>query len=108
MKLNMHERRTLLELLPEKSDYAGMKEIRRTREICALSVEEIQKHGKKQADGQYLIPPDKMLSVQKEIPLGEWMTETVRDTLRKMNEKKELEDKFVSLFEKFVVNYQQY
>lgn len=108
MKLNLQERLVLLELLPEKSDYAGMKEVRRTRELCSFSAEEVKEHGAKQDDGQYRITPGKMVSVINEIPMGEWITETVRDVLRKRNDKRELEEKFMSLYEKFIVNYQQY
>lgn len=108
MQLNFQERTALLELLPQKEDYAGMKEIQRAREELSISGEEVKKYGEKQEDGNYRIAFAKTVGAIKEIPMGEWLTEKIRDLLRKKNEKHDLEDKFISLFEKFVVNYQQY
>lgn len=108
MKLAFHERLALLDLLPAKEEYAGLKEIRRVREECSISGEEAKQFGDKQEDGSWRIDFSKTAGVLKEVPMGEWMTEKIRDILRKKNEKKELEEKLMSLFEKFVVNYQQY
>lgn len=108
MQLNFQERVALLKLLPEKEDYAGMKEIRRARETLAISGEEAQKYGEKADGGAFNINFQKTMGVLKEVPMGEWLTEKIRDILRVMNEKHALEDQFISLFEKFVVNYQQY
>ena len=55
MKLTFHERVALLELVPAQEDYAGLKEIRRLRETCAISGEEAQKYGDKQPDGGWII-----------------------------------------------------
>jgi len=108
MELNFQERVALLKLLPEKEDYAGMKEIRRARETLAISGEEAKKYGEKTKEGGFNINFAKTAGVMKEVPMGEWLTEKTRDTLRVMNEKHALEEQFVSLFEKFVANYQQY
>ncbi|HKZ80743.1 MAG TPA: hypothetical protein VJ124_20880 [Pyrinomonadaceae bacterium] len=108
MKLTFHERVALLELVPAQEDYAGLKEIRRLRETCAISGEEAQKYGDKQPDGGWIINFNKTAGTTKEVPIGEWMTEKIRDILRKKDEKHQLEEKLMSLYEKFIVNYQQY
>ena len=108
MKLTFQERMALLDLVPQKEDYAGLMEIRRLREACSISGEEAKKYGEKLEDGSYRIDFNKTQGVQKEVPMGEWMTEKIRDILRRKEEKRELEDKLMSLFEKFVVNFRQY
>ncbi|HKZ77721.1 MAG TPA: hypothetical protein VJ124_05305 [Pyrinomonadaceae bacterium] len=108
MKLTFQERVALLELVPAQEDYAGLKEIRRLRETCAISGEEAKKYGEKSPDGTWRIDFNKTAGVTKEVPIGEWMTEKIRDILRKKDEKHQLEEKLLSLFEKFIVNFQQY
>src|SRR3990170_7410242 len=98
MKLSFQERIALLDLLPQKEDYAGMKEIRRLRESLAISAEEAQEYGDKQADNSWRIDFNKTAGVEKDVPIGEWMTEKIRDILRKKDEKHDLEDKLIFLF----------
>lgn len=108
MKLTFQERVELLALVPTHEGYAGLKEIRRLREACSITGDEAKQYGDKTADGTYRLDFGKTAGIVKEIPIGEWMTEIIRDTLRKKDEIYQLEEKHMSLFEKFVVSYQQY
>lgn len=108
MQLNFQERVVLLSLLPEKEDYVGMKEVRRARESLAISGEEAKKYGDKMEDGNYNIDFRKTANIFVDIPFGEWLTEKIRTILRLLDEKHQLEERHMSLFEKFVANYNQY
>ena len=37
--------------------------------------------------------------------MGEWMTNIIRDNLRKLNEKHKLKEEYLSLYQKFIVAY---
>ena len=106
MKLEVHERIVLLELLPKEGDYAGMKAIRRAREMIGFTPEERDFFELRNDGGQ--IQWNTLRASEKigDIPVDEYITNLIRDALSALNKKKGLEDKHMSLFEKFIVMYQ--
>ena len=112
MILEVYERLALLDLLPKEDTYAGMKSIRRAREVLSLTSEEaIELEFKATPDesGQKMnvfLNPEKALKAAKEIPLDEYITNKIRTLLADLEKKGKLNDQTFSLFEKFVVTYQ--
>ncbi len=106
MKFFLVERMLLLELLPTEGDYAALKELRKTREMLGLTADEEKKFNVKHEDGMMTWNPEGN-SVERDIPLSEWATTTFQEELRKRNTEKKLDNRTFSLYEKFVVAYDQ-
>lgn len=112
MLLEVHERLALVTLLPKKGDYAALKTIRRCREMLSFTPEELAfyeiKNGVNPETGkpQVVWNPQKAAEMVKDIPIDEYMTNLFRNALAEMNKKGELNEDFISLYEKFVVIYQ--
>jgi hypothetical protein len=110
MKLEIHERLALMELFPLESDYAGWKEIRIARENISLTPEEelfIELRTVELPNGgkQLHWNTQKALDAVKDIPLSEYITGLFRKKLSELEKKQKLNEKYFSLFEKFVVSY---
>lgn len=106
MKLNVHERMILVPLLPEEESFAGMGEIVRLKLTLQLTGEEadelvIDKDGRQQLDVV------KASAHIKEIPISEWMMKQIKGILRKLDDAKKLKENQLSLYEKFVMDYDQ-
>jgi hypothetical protein len=106
MKLALMERLVALELLPKEDDWAGMKEVRKAREILAFSDEELKKfeitqeggYVKWNSDGQaYLV----------DLPLSEWITTKIQSSLRQKNAEKKLTERDMPIYQKFIIDYDQ-
>jgi hypothetical protein len=106
MQLTINERFRLLELMPEKSSYAGIKEIYRTSMNLSLTAGEAQELDGKHGDGKIQWDTEKALAMSKDVPMGEWMYETFRIILREMDDNDELGPVDISLFEKFILDYE--
>lgn len=110
MELTLAERRVVMDYLPAKEDYKGLKEIRKARENLAWTGEELMeanKHTQDTGDGKRIYEPAYMESVVVDIPLTEWVTELIRDILRDKAKKHELMEKDFTPYEKFIVDYDQ-
>jgi len=109
MILEVYERMALLDLLPKEDNYAGMKSIRRAREVLGLTVEEAKELDYKtvEKDGrlQVFLNPEKAMEAAKDIPLDEYVTNKIRTLLSDMEKKSKINDQNFSLFEKFVITY---
>lgn len=107
MKLDIHERFALLELLPKQGDYAGLKAIRKAREIIGFSQEEIEFYQLKRNkdNGQWAWDTVRASQRVLDAPLEEYVIDTVRILLRKMDEGKMMTELYMSLYEKFIINY---
>lgn len=110
MKLGVHERMTLVTLLPIKGDYSALKTIRRAREMLSFTPEEIKfyeiesvvgPNGKPQTNWN----PEKATQKIKDCPVDEYTTNFVRNKLAEMNNSGELTEQYMSLYEKFVIAY---
>jgi len=109
MILEVYERLALLDLLPKEDTYAGMKSIRRAREVLGLTPEEAKELDYKpiEKDGklQVFLNIEKAMKAAREIPLDEYITNKIRTMLADLEKKGKLNDQTFSLFEKFVVTY---
>lgn len=106
MQLTVHERLKLLELMPEKSTYAGIREIHRTTLLLMLTNDEVIEIEAKHEGGVLQWNQDKALTLIVDIPMGEWMTEIIRGVLREKDREGDLSPAEISLFEKFILDYE--
>ena len=106
MKLFLVERMLLLELLPTEGDYASLKELRKTREMLGPTADEVKKFNVKQEEGRVSWDPEGN-TAERDIPLSEWATTTFQEELRKKNSAKKLDNRTFSLYEKFIIAYDQ-
>ena len=107
MKLHISERIMLLEFLPKEGDYAALRELRKAREALAFTPEEKQMIGFIQEGGIARWDAEKGSSLIVDIPLSEWTTTTIQEELRKRNKEKKLTERELTLYEKFIVAYDQ-
>jgi hypothetical protein len=106
MRLSVPERLKLLELLPPKESYKGMMEIQRLGMVLSLTGEEAEQiEVKHTEDGRITWNQDKALGLIVDIPMGEWMTNLIRQALREKDREGDLEVTELTLFEKFILDY---
>ncbi len=107
MKLTVGERLTLLGLLPDESNFAGVKEIFRLRTLLGLTDEESATiEVVPLPDGRIQWDQEKALGLIKDIPMGEWITEVIRGELRDLDKDYQLRVEVMSLYEKFILDYE--
>ena len=100
MKLTVLERLMIQNLLPEKGSFTNLKLVRVAREL--LSFDELENKALNfQQDGEQLRWEDNAVG-EKEIVLGEVVSEMVKKTLKELDEKEELKPEQFTLYEKFV------
>ena len=105
MRLEVHERIALLSILPTKGDYAGLKTIRRAREMISFSPDEIKFYELVQDGGQTKWSTAKASEQIKDVPVDEYTTNVIREKLAELNTKDELTEQYMSVYEKFVIDY---
>ena len=105
LKLEVHERLALLNLLPTKSSYAGLKSVRKAKEIISFTPEEVEYYELAHDDGQTKWSSAKAVQRVLDAPMEEYIVDLVRQKLSEMEKKKELTDQYLSLYEKFVIAY---
>jgi len=111
MKLEVHERIALLQILPTEGDYAGLKSLRRAREMIGFTQDEIKFYELTVGTNDKGEPvtnwnPTKAQEQIKDIPVDEYITHLIRDKLSQINNAGKLTENTMSLYEKFVVMYQ--
>ena len=106
MKLNVLERLRLLEIMPEESTYSGIKDIYMTNLLLNLTGDEAEEIDAVHKDGVITWNVDKAMGLIVDIPMGEWMTNTIRLVLREMDHKGDLNAAEITLFEKFIMDYE--
>jgi hypothetical protein len=104
MKLSLAERLLVKELLPKEDDWAGVKEIRKAREILSFTPEEMEKYGIVQ-EGQMIKWSVDGNSYESDLPMSEWITTQIQEVLRKKNKEKKLSERDISVYQKFIVDY---
>lgn len=106
MLLSVRERLGLLELLPREENYAALKELRKAREIIALTPDEIQEFNYVEtpagSGGRVSITWDTEAEKDSDIPISEYVTNIIKSTLTQLNQDKKLSDQTYNLYEKFV------
>ena len=107
MKLYIPERLLLLGMLPKEGDYAALKELRRGKEILAFTPQESQDYEIVQHEGGRIPWNAEGNSYMADLPLSLWLSTVVQEELRKLNKEKKLTERELSLYEKFIVAYDQ-
>ncbi len=111
MKLEVHERIALLQLLPTSGSYAALKTIRRAREMITFTPKELAFYeivagagpdGKPVTNWNPLKAKEKI----KDIPVDEYTTNLIQKELADLEMNKKLTEQTISLYQKFVVMYQ--
>jgi len=100
MLLKVLDRLTLLGLLPEKGDFLTLKIVRKLREDLSFSEDEIQNLGIRQEEER--IYWDQFADNGKDVQIGEKATDIIVDSLKKLNEQKQLTPQHMNLYESFV------
>lgn len=111
MKLEVHERIALLQLLPTEGGYAGFKALRRAKEMLSFDKKEIEFYEIESGIGPggnsfTNWSPVKAMEQIKDVPIDEYVTDIIRKTLSDLEAKGKLNEQTISLYEKFVVMYQ--
>jgi hypothetical protein len=100
MKLSVAERVNLLSILPAQGDYATLKILNQLRMGLALTEKEFKKWGIVSE------PENRRIRWEEngvaEIPIGEFATGIIVDTLRDLEKKKQLNIELLDLYEKFI------
>lgn len=106
MKLSIVERLLLLEMLPKQGDFAALKELRQAKEVVSFTGAELVEHEIVNDNGRvsWKVESDEY---EIDIPLSAWITSQIQDQLRKLNDEKKLQDNHFTLYEKFIVSYDQ-
>lgn len=110
MRLEVHERLALLTLLPGEGDYAALKTIRRAREMLSFSPEEMTFYEIKSAVGADGKPQTnwssrKAAEAVKDVPVDEYTVNVIREKLAAMNKTRKLTEQYMSVYEKFILDY---
>ena len=106
MKLNVIERLRLLEIMPEESTYEGIKDIHMTNLLLNLTGDEADAIDAVHKEGIITWNADKAMGLIVDIPMGEWMTNTIRVVLREKSHEGDLNAAEITLFEKFIMDYE--
>lgn len=106
MKLTIPERLKLLEIMPSSSTYEGIKDIHMTNLLLNLTGDEADKVEAKFEGDRMFWNQEKALGLIVDIPMGEWMTNTVRVILRERSDNGDMEAAEITLFEKFILDYE--
>jgi hypothetical protein len=106
MKLNVSERFAILNLLPEKANYAGLKALRKAREIVQFTPEDQELYGMKQLEGgRWEWSSEKAQKTVLDAPLEEYVIGILRKKLQEMDKNGELTHQYLALYEKLIINY---
>lgn len=100
-KLNLPERLVLLDVLPKEGNFLAMRTMRKLRESLALSPEEIDEYEVKIGENRISWNPQKS-EFFKEFDFEEYVVGVIKLKLKELSEKEKLEEKHITLFEKFV------
>ncbi|GAG28899.1 unnamed protein product, partial [marine sediment metagenome] len=107
MILEVQERLALLDLLPTEGDYASLRTLRRAREIISITPEEAEVlEFKQKPDGLLVWNVEASANLARDIPVDEWTTGKIKEMLINLSNEGNLKDMQLTLYEKFVVNYE--
>jgi len=100
-----------MELLTVESDsFANWKERRIAKEVLSPTFEESKEINLREVESpqgkQLTWDTEKATEAIKDVPISNWTHETVRTKLAELDKDSKLPDRYVSIFEKFVVNYE--
>ena len=107
MKLTFHERYGLLGILPQEEDYATLRIAYTARLLLAPSAEEIQEFEIRQDGPNIVWNLEKARDYLPDVPLDDSQITMLRKKLIDLDRSKKLTPNTYSVFEKFVLTYQQ-
>lgn len=102
VKLNVLERLSVLQILPQESDFATLKIVRGLQEQVGLAEEEYKEYEIKLENGSYSW--NEKGRVEKEFELGEVSANIIKDQLKEINKAKKVTGRIMTLYEKFMIN----
>ena len=105
MKLDVRDRIALASLLPSQGNYEALKTIRRAKEMVAFTPEERELYKLERNGDNWSWDGEASALNVKDVPVDEYITNLIRNKLAEMNNKQELTEQFMSLYEKFVIAY---
>ena len=107
MLLEVQERLALMELLPREGDFAAIKELRRARETINFTPDENEKL-KFEQKGEGMLVWDVAAGAElvRDIPVSEWATNQIRQSLINLSNEKKLTEMTYSIYEKFVIQFE--
>ena len=97
MKLNVLERIMLMQILPNEGNYITFKMLTELKLALTFSEAEYKDYGITEENKQITWKKDG----QKEVEIGEKMTEVIKTALKKIDEDNKVNAQLFSLFEKF-------
>jgi len=107
MKLNLSERFSLLNILPQEGNFVTLKIIRDLTSGLAPNDKEFKEFDIKQRPGANIQETETTWNlagnVEKGIEIGEKSTDIIVAALTKLDETEKLEPRYLSLYEKFVL-----
>ena len=106
MELTVPERLKLLELIPEKDNFAGITEMYRAGLLLSLTDEEKELIEVKLVDGGVQWNQEKALTLVVDVPMGEYLTNVIRGVLREKDKDHDLDISELSLYEKLIMDYE--
>jgi ferric-dicitrate binding protein FerR (iron transport regulator) len=101
MKLDVLERISVIGLLPEKGSFTNLKLVRVARESLSFTEEESKLLDFQEEDG--ITRWQDGVVAEKDIKLGEIVTEIIKKSLKELDQKEELLPQQVELYEKFMI-----
>jgi len=103
MKLSITERMLLLHILPPQGDIITLRLVRNLQADISLSEKELKEISYKRDGGQVTWNDEKAKKVKpKNIEIGEICLGIIREELTKLNDKKQLTQHHIPLYERFV------
>ena len=108
MLLTLHERFAIPTLLPEQGNFLMMKRLRELREALPPTEAEQEEFGFEEVLDDSGEPTGRVRwkkeanDVEREVEIGESMTDLITKTLKKLDEQEKLGPQHVSLYKKFV------
>ena len=100
VKLDISERFALLSLMPEKGNFATQKVVMDLVRELGFDEKELERIEYKQVGDRANWNPEK--DPNKEFDCGKYQTDVISDSLKELDEKDELEQRHITLYEKFV------
>jgi len=107
MELLLSERFVLIDILPKEGDYATLKELHMLRQELAPDADEIEELEIVTQNGRVQWNPEKGNTYTREIVINSWGVKKIQETLREINANHKLTVRDLSLYEKFIVAYDQ-
>ena len=102
MELTVLERLVLLQLLPKEGNFATLKLVRKAREDLSFDDLENKRLNFVQDGDQVRWNMTEDKGIRKDITIGETMTNTVVEELKKLSDSGKLREDHFTLYEKFV------